>query len=177
MLLPKDNEKDLQDIPESVREDMEFITVSHMDEVLEQRSPSSSERGKRGDPMKITQAEFVISAVSRDQLPDRRLARDRSGRAFQCRQVFADQPDDQPQKSCPNQLVPGKTQHLNYYRINDQLYFVDLPGYGFAKVSKSQRASLGQMIEDYLLSGEHLKLVLHIVDLRHPPTADDQADV
>ena len=62
---------------------------------------------------------------------------------------------------------------LNYYRVNDDLYLVDFPGYGYAKVSKTQRAAFGEMIERYLLSREELKLVLLIVDMRHPPSKDD----
>jgi GTP-binding protein len=68
---------------------------------------------------------------------------------------------------------PGKTQTLNYYRINNAFYFVDLPGYGYAKVSKAQRKQWGQMIEDYLLNRKEMKLLLHVVDMRHPPTKDD----
>ncbi|MNP27255.1 putative GTP-binding protein EngB [compost metagenome] len=70
--------------------------------------------------------------------------------------------------------TPGKTQHLNYYRINDAVYFVDFPGYGYAKVSKSQRQVWGAMIEKYLLEREPLKLVLLVIDLRHPPSKDDE---
>ncbi|MNE61780.1 putative GTP-binding protein EngB [compost metagenome] len=70
--------------------------------------------------------------------------------------------------------TPGKTQHLNYYRINDAVYFVDFPGYGYAKVSKSQRQVWGAMIEKYLLERETLKLVLLVIDLRHPPSKDDE---
>lgn len=125
--------------------------------------------------MKITQAEFVISAVSRQQLPTDALpeialaGRSNVGKSSLINCMIS------RKNLARTSSVPGKTQHLNYYRINDQLYFVDLPGYGFAKVSKAQRAKWGQIIEGYLLSREHLKLVLHVVDARHPPTADDQA--
>src|SRR5690606_27339766 len=64
---------------------------------------------------------------------------------------------------------PGKTQTLNYYLINDAFYFVDVPGYGFAQVSKSERASWGKMIETYLLERKQLKCVIQIVDIRHEP--------
>lgn len=68
---------------------------------------------------------------------------------------------------------PGKTQQLNFYRIEEQLYFVDVPGYGYAKVSKSERAAWGKMIEKYFASREILKAVVLLVDLRHSPTNDD----
>ena len=68
---------------------------------------------------------------------------------------------------------PGKTQQLNFYRIEEKLYYVDVPGYGYAKVSKSERAAWGKMIEKYFMSREPLRAVVLIVDLRHSPTADD----
>ena len=68
---------------------------------------------------------------------------------------------------------PGKTQQLNFYKIEDQLFFVDIPGYGYAKVSKTERAAWGKMIEKYFMSREPLKAVVLIIDIRHNPTADD----
>ena len=68
---------------------------------------------------------------------------------------------------------PGKTQTLNFFLINELLYFVDVPGYGYAKVSKKEREAWGKMIETYLTKREQLKTVVLIVDLRHPPTKDD----
>lgn len=70
--------------------------------------------------------------------------------------------------------TPGKTQQFNYYLINQQFYFVDLPGYGYAKVSKVQRAKWGRFIGQYLTGREPLRLVIHLVDSRHPPTALDR---
>ena len=69
---------------------------------------------------------------------------------------------------------PGKTQQLNFYRIEEQLYFVDVPGYGYAKVSKTERAAWGKMIEKYFMGREQLRAVVLIVDIRHNPTDDDQ---
>ena len=68
---------------------------------------------------------------------------------------------------------PGKTQTLNFYHIEDLLYFVDVPGYGYAKVSKKQRAKFGQMIEKYLTQRPQLAGVVLLVDGRHTPTDDD----
>lgn len=70
---------------------------------------------------------------------------------------------------------PGKTQTLNYFRINDALYFVDFPGYGYAKVSKALKAQWGKMIETYLTKREQLQFVIQLVDIRHPPSKDDIA--
>lgn len=68
---------------------------------------------------------------------------------------------------------PGKTQQLNFYNIDDKLRFVDVPGYGYAKVSKTERAKWGKMIEEYLTSRDNLRAVVSLVDLRHDPSADD----
>lgn len=68
---------------------------------------------------------------------------------------------------------PGKTQTLNFYNVEDKLYFVDVPGYGYAKVSKKRREEFGQMIENYLTQRDQLRGVIMLVDGRHAPTADD----
>ncbi len=69
---------------------------------------------------------------------------------------------------------PGKTQTLNFYLVNENMYFVDVPGYGYARVSKTERERFGKMIEEYLLTRQQLKLVILLVDFRHKPTEDDQ---
>ena len=68
---------------------------------------------------------------------------------------------------------PGKTQTLNFYLIEETLHFVDVPGYGYAKVSKTERAKWGKMIETYITEREQLQAVVSLVDMRHDPTADD----
>lgn len=68
---------------------------------------------------------------------------------------------------------PGKTQLLNFYNIDDQLHFVDVPGYGYARVSKKERKKWGKMIEEYLTTRENLKAVVSLVDIRHEPSEDD----
>ncbi len=69
---------------------------------------------------------------------------------------------------------PGKTQTINFYNINDQLYFVDLPGYGYAKVSLEAKAKWGKMIERYLRQSLVLKRVFLLVDIRHEPSENDK---
>jgi len=69
---------------------------------------------------------------------------------------------------------PGKTQTINFYNINDQFYFVDLPGYGYAKVSLEAKAKWGKMIERYLRQSVVLKLVFLLVDIRHEPSENDK---
>lgn len=69
---------------------------------------------------------------------------------------------------------PGKTQTINFYNVNDEMYLVDLPGYGFARVSREESARWGQMIEKYLHTSQDLKAVFLLVDIRHAPGANDQ---
>ena len=68
---------------------------------------------------------------------------------------------------------PGKTQTLNFYLVNDAFYLVDVPGYGYASVSKDTQKKFGLMIEEYLKSRENLKHVFMLIDYRHKPTEDD----
>ena len=70
---------------------------------------------------------------------------------------------------------PGKTQTINYYHINDDLYLVDLPGYGYAKVSEEVKAKWGKMIEKYLHASPMLRAVFLLIDIRHAPSANDTA--
>lgn len=124
--------------------------------------------------MKVTQAEFITSAVGpaqfpKDALPEIALAgRSNVGKSSLINRLI------NRKNLARTSSKPGKTQTLNYYFINSQLYFVDLPGYGYAKVSKEQRAKWGKMIESYLTERDELKAVMHIIDLRHEPTADDR---
>lgn len=69
---------------------------------------------------------------------------------------------------------PGKTQTINFYNINEQMYFVDLPGYGYAKVSEQEKAKWGKMIENYLHQSRQLKAVFLLIDIRHEPSGNDR---
>ena len=69
---------------------------------------------------------------------------------------------------------PGKTQTINYYNINEELYYVDLTGYGYAKVSESVKEKWGHMIENYLQTSKQLKTVFLLVDIRHKPSKNDE---
>ena len=69
---------------------------------------------------------------------------------------------------------PGKTQTINFYNINDELYFADLPGYGYAKVSQKEKEKWGKMIEKYLHTSKMLQAVFLLVDIRHEPSANDK---
>ena len=69
---------------------------------------------------------------------------------------------------------PGKTQTINFYNVNKELYFVDLPGYGYAKVSKEVQKKWGDMIEKYLKTSKQLKAVMLLIDIRHEPSENDR---
>ncbi|MCI9336541.1 MAG: YihA family ribosome biogenesis GTP-binding protein [Lachnospiraceae bacterium] len=69
---------------------------------------------------------------------------------------------------------PGKTQTINYYNINDAIYFVDLPGYGYAKASTKVKEQWGKMVENYLHKSKQLRQVFHLIDIRHEPSENDR---
>ncbi|MBD2844639.1 YihA family ribosome biogenesis GTP-binding protein [Paenibacillus sp. IB182496] len=124
--------------------------------------------------MKITAAEFIISAVQPHQFPEDALpeialaGRSNVGKSSLINKMI------NRKNLARTSSQPGKTQQLNYYRINNEFYFVDFPGYGYAKVSKEERRKWGVMIESFLKTREPLQLVLQIVDIRHAPSTDDQ---
>ncbi|MFQ5847443.1 MAG: ribosome biogenesis GTP-binding protein YihA/YsxC [Candidatus Methylomirabilales bacterium] len=124
--------------------------------------------------MKVTSAEFTGSATGPRGFPrDRGLEIAFAGRS------------NVGKSSLMNRLLgrrrlarvsrtPGRTQTINFYRVNDAFYFVDLPGYGYARVSERVRRSWAPMVEGYLRGREVLRAVVVIVDARHPPTPLDQ---
>ncbi|WP_210126320.1 ribosome biogenesis GTP-binding protein YihA/YsxC [Staphylococcus sp. GDY8P85P] len=117
--------------------------------------------------------DLIISAVQEAQYPESGLFEVAlSGRSNVGKSSFINSMIGRKNMARTSQQ-PGKTQTLNFFNIDDQLIFVDVPGYGYAKVSKSQREKFGKMIEEYLTKRESLKLVIQLVDLRHNPTEDD----
>lgn len=117
--------------------------------------------------------ELMISAVKEEQYPETNLTEVAlSGRSNVGKSSFINSMIGRKNMARTSQQ-PGKTQTLNFYNINEQLIFVDVPGYGYAKVSKSQREKFGKMIEEYLTKRKNLGLVIQLVDLRHNPTEDD----
>ncbi|MFC4078422.1 ribosome biogenesis GTP-binding protein YihA/YsxC [Salinithrix halophila] len=125
--------------------------------------------------MKVTQAELIISAVDprqypEDALPEIALAgRSNVGKSSLINRMI------HRKNLARTSSKPGKTQTINFYRINGVLTFADMPGYGFAKVSKAVRAAWGRMSEQYLTQRHNLAGILQVIDLRHPPTKDDIA--
>ncbi len=123
--------------------------------------------------MKITSVDFITSAVRRSQYPEGELkefllvGRSNVGKSSFINKIV------NRKNIARISSVPGKTQTLNFYLINKAFYLVDVPGYGFAKVSKKLKNKFGMIIEDYLKERENLKLVFMLVDFRHKPTEDD----
>ena len=123
--------------------------------------------------MKVTKSDIVISAVKPEQYPSGGLPEIAlAGRSNVGKSSFINSLIKR-KNLARTSSKPGKTQTLNFYIINDMLHFVDVPGYGFAKVSKTEREAWGRMIETYITMREELKAVVQIVDLRHKPSADD----
>ena len=123
--------------------------------------------------MKVTNSEFTISAVGPNQYPtDQKVEIALSGRSNVGKSSFINRLI-QRKSLARTSSKPGKTQTLNFYHINDLFYFVDVPGYGYAKVSKKEREKWGKMIEEYITTRENLELVLILVDFRHEPSTED----
>jgi GTP-binding protein len=125
--------------------------------------------------MKITSAEFVISAVAPSQYPTDGLpeialvGRSNVGKSSLLNKMM------NRKGLARTSSKPGKTQTLNYFRVNNQLYFVDFPGYGYAKVAKSLKEQWGKMIQTYLTQRKELRFIIQLVDIRHAPSKDDLA--
>ena len=128
--------------------------------------------------MIISQSEFAVSAVKASQYPKDGLdeialaGRSNVGKSSLINTLL------QRKNLARTSSSPGKTQTLNFYRVgSDQadFYLVDVPGYGYAKVSKKQREEFGEMIQDYLETRAYLKGLILLIDGRHEPTADDIA--
>ena len=123
--------------------------------------------------LNVQKAEFIRSAASREDFPRDTLPQ----------VVFAGR-SNVGKSSVINRLLnrknlarvgsaPGKTTHINYFLIDEKLYLVDLPGYGYAKVSKTERARWGRLIETWFADTSLMTLGVMLVDIRHKPTADD----
>lgn len=123
--------------------------------------------------MKIKSSEFIISAVKREQYPDDNLPEIAFvGRSNVGKSSIINSLTNRRGLAKVSQ-TPGKTRLINFFLLNKDFYLVDLPGYGYAKVSKKEKASWGATIERYLLNRGPLKKVVLLVDCRHKPTADD----
>ncbi len=122
--------------------------------------------------MEITTAEFITSmsryAAPEESLPQIAVAgRSNVGKSSLINKLC------RRNKLARTSATPGKTRLINLFCLNGSFYLVDLPGYGFAKVDKQEKLRWGEMMEEYFSSTRHLRLTLHLVDIRHEPTQDD----
>jgi len=124
--------------------------------------------------MKISNAELVISAAKDHQFPVGPFPEVAlSGRSNVGKSSFINTLLTRKGLARTSQN-PGKTQTLNFYFINNRFHFVDVPGYGYAKVSKKEREAWGRVMEGYIKTREQLKGVVQLIDCRHKPTEDDK---
>lgn len=121
----------------------------------------------------VKNSEFITSAVKPSQYPtDNRVEVAFVGRSNAGKSSLINTVTNR-RKLAKTSSTPGKTRLINFFLINGEFYFVDLPGYGFAKVAKSEQAKWGDMIEQYLVSRPQLKRIALLVDSRHKPTQED----
>lgn len=124
--------------------------------------------------MQFKKANFVTSAPSLDDCPDPHFpeicfaGRSNVGKSTLINAIM------NHSGLARTSNVPGKTQMMNYYLVDDKAYFVDLPGFGYAQVPKKERERWGRDIRDYLLERSTLRLVVHLVDIRHEPSKLDE---
>jgi GTP-binding protein len=124
--------------------------------------------------MKIISAKCVMSAVGPNQYPDTGypeiavIGRSNVGKSSLINSLCA------RRTLTRTSSEPGKTQTINYFAINEQMYLVDLPGYGYAETSKAKRREWGEFITTYLRNRDRLSLIVHLIDLRHEPMKNDR---
>ena len=123
--------------------------------------------------MKIRSSEIVVSAIRKEQYPAEGLpeialvGRSNVGKSSATNALL------NRRNFARTSQTPGKTRTINFYKINNEFYFVDLPGYGYAKVSKSEKDKWGVIMERYLQDRPELCAIFLLVDIRHEPTNDD----
>ena len=123
--------------------------------------------------MKVNDVELTISAVRQSQYPEDNkpefllVGRSNVGKSSFINSII------ERRNFARISSKPGKTQTLNFYNVNNDFYLVDVPGYGFANVSKERQQKFGMMIEEYLANRDNLKEVFLLIDFRHKPTQDD----
>ena len=124
--------------------------------------------------MVIKNAEFKISAVSPKQYPDDGMPEIvLVGKSNVGKSSFINTMINR-KRLARTSSEPGKTRQINFYNINHSFYFVDLPGYGYSKMSKAEQAKVGPFIEEYLSTSKNIALIIFLIDIRHAPSENDR---
>lgn len=124
--------------------------------------------------MLIKNPEFKISAVSPNQYPDDDLPQVvLVGKSNVGKSSFINAMVNR-KKLARTSSEPGKTRQINFYNMDNKFYFVDLPGYGYSKMSKAEQAKVGTFIEQYLNTSKNIALIIFLIDIRHNPSENDR---
>ena len=139
---------------------------------LPKRSVPSGNKGEK--KMLVKNPKFEISAVSPKQYPKQGLPEiDLVGKSNVGKSSFVNTMINR-KKLARTSSEPGKTRQINFYNIDETFYFVDLPGYGYSKMSKKEQEQVGKFIEEYLFNRKEIALIIFLVDIRHKPTDNDK---
>ncbi len=124
--------------------------------------------------MQVKEPKFEISAVSPKQYPKNGLPEVvLVGKSNVGKSSFINTMINR-KKLARTSSEPGKTRQINFYNIDEKFYFVDLPGYGYSKMSKKEQEQVGKFIEEYLFNRKEISLIIFLVDIRHKPTENDK---
>lgn len=124
--------------------------------------------------MLIKNPKFEISAVSPKQYPDNDLPQIvLVGKSNVGKSSFINTMVNR-KKLARTSSEPGKTRQINFYNMDNSFYFVDLPGYGYSKMSKQEQSKVGSFIEQYLVSSKNIALIIFLIDIRHSPSENDK---
>ena len=124
--------------------------------------------------MIVKNPNFEISAVSKKQYPQNGLPEIvLVGKSNVGKSSFINTMINR-KKLARTSSTPGKTRQINFYNMDNLFYFVDLPGYGFSKMSKKEQEQVGKFIEEYLFSRKNIALIIFLIDIRHSPTENDR---
>ena len=139
---------------------------------LPKRSVPSGNKGEK--KMLVKNPKFEISAVSPKQYPKQGLPEIvLVGKSNVGKSSFVNTMINR-KKLARTSSEPGKTRQINFYNIDETFYFVDLPGYGYSKMSKKEQEQVGKFIEEYLFNRKEIALIIFLVDIRHKPTDNDK---